>query len=266
MSELASTLLAGWAGCLAGGLLLWLWSLAARDAGVADVGWGLYFVGLTAWARWRGPEAAAFHAVHAALVTAWGSRLALHILVRGRGRPEDPRYAAMRERHGERFAWVGLGTVFLLQATLAALLAAPLVAVQLARSLHVAGFAAGVALWLSGMFWEVVADEQLRRFRADPASRGRVLERGLWRYSRHPNYFGEALLWWGYGVMAWSAGAPWALVAPAAMTWLLLRVSGVTLLERTIVERRPEYARYVERTSAFLPRPPRDRAPGPSPP
>ena len=259
LAELATTLLTGWLGCLGGGLLLWLWSLARRDAGVADVGWGLYFVGLTWWARGHGPAAGELHGVHAALVTLWGVRLALHILARGRGGPEDRRYAAMRERHGERFRWVSLGTVFQLQATLAALLAAPLVAVQLARTFHIAGFAAGVALWLAGMFWEVVADEQLRRFRAAPASRGRVLDRGLWRYSRHPNYFGEALLWWGYGAMAWSAGAPWALVAPAAMTWLLLRVSGVTLLERTIVERRPGYARYVERTSAFLPRWPANR-------
>jgi len=264
VTEPAATLLLGWAGCLVFGLLLWLWSLGRRDSGVADVGWGLFFAGLAWWFRGRGPAATAPHLVHALLVTVWGTRLALHIAWRGRGQGEDPRYAAMRAAHGERFAAVSLFTVFGLQATLAALLAAPLFAVQRAPRVEPILFAAGVLLWAIGFFWEAVGDWQLLRFRSDPASRGRVLDTGLWRYSRHPNYFGEAVLWWGYGMMAGAAGAWWTLFAPLLMTWLLLRVSGVALLERTIVHRRPEYEAYIRKTSAFVPWPPRRRSAEPS--
>lgn len=129
MSEPGATLLAGWLACLAGGLLLWLWSLRRRDVSGIDIWWGLFFVGLTWWFRWRGPALTGFHLAHALLVTLWGLRLALHIAWRGRGQGEDHRYAAMRAGHGSRFPWVSLGTVFWLQATLATLLAAPLFAV-----------------------------------------------------------------------------------------------------------------------------------------
>ncbi len=201
--------------------------------------------------------------MHALLVTIWGTRLAVHIARRARGQGEDRRYAAMREARGAAFWWQSLWTVFGLQATLATLLAAPLYAVQASRLLDPRLFAAGALLWAAGFAWESVADLQLTRFRADPSNRGRVLDTGLWRTSRHPNYFGEAVLWWGYGAMAlasfpasgWAAAAAWSLLAPLAMTWLLLRVSGVVLLERTIADRRPEYARYVRTTSAFVPWP-----------
>jgi steroid 5-alpha reductase family enzyme len=112
---------------------------------------------------------------------------------------------------------------------------------------------AAVAAWLTGFAFETVGDLQLRRFRADPANRGRALDTGLWRYTRHPNYFGDALLWWGLGLLGVAAGAPWTLFAPALMTFLLLRVSGVALLEKDIAERRPAYRDYVARTNAFLP-------------
>jgi len=257
VSEPGTTLLIGWVACLGGGLLLWLWSLRRRDASVVDIWWGLFFVALTWWFRFRGPEATGLQLAHALLVTVWGVRLALHIAWRGRGQGEDRRYGAMRAAHGPRFWWASLGTVFWLQATLATLIAAPLFAVHSAHAIDPALFAIGALIWATGFFWEAVGDWQLLRFQRNPASRGRVLDTGLWRYSRHPNYFGEAVLWWGYGVMAGAAGAWWALFAPLVMTWLLLRVSGVTMLERTIVHRRPEYERYIRRTSTFVPWPPR---------
>jgi steroid 5-alpha reductase family enzyme len=163
----------------------------------------------------------------------------------------------MRAAHGPAFRWRSLFTVFWLQVALATLLAAPLLAVQSAPHIAPLPFTAGALLWLAGFGWEAVADFQLARFRADPANRGRVLDTGLWRTSRHTNYFGEAALWWGYGVMAGAAGRWWSLLAPLAMTWLLLRVSGVVLLEKDIAERRPEYARYVATTSSFVPWPPK---------
>ena len=169
----------------------------------------------------------------------------------------------MRADHPETFWWRSLLTVFFLQATLATLLSLPLLVVQRATAVPAAALVAGCALWLTGFLCEAVADWQLQRFRERPRP-GRgvlgVLDTGLWRYSRHPNYFGEALLWWGYGTIAAGCGTAWVLLAPAAMTFLLLRVSGVTLLEKTIVGRRPEYADYIARTSAFIPWPPRPRA------
>jgi steroid 5-alpha reductase family enzyme len=259
VAEPEATLLLGWAGCLAFGLVLWLWSLRRRDASVVDIGWGLFFVGLAWWFRWRGPEATGLHLAHALLVTVWGTRLALHIAWRSRGQGEDHRYAAMRAAHGVRFGRISLFSVFWLQATLATVIAAPLYAVQAASGIDPLVFALGSVLWAVGLFWEAVADWQLLRFRRDPAHRGRVLDTGLWRYSRHPNYFGEATLWWGYGLMAGAAGAWWALFAPLIMNWLLLRVSGVSLLEKTIVRRRPAYEAYIRRTPAFVPWPRRDR-------
>lgn len=257
MTGLGATLLLGWLGCLVAGILVWAVSLARRDASVVDVAWGLFFVGLTAWFRHRGPAAQPFHWLHFALVAAWGLRLAAHIALRSRGKGEDPRYAAMRAAHPATFPWRSLVTVFGLQATLATALAFPLLVVQAATAISPADLAIGAALWVAGFLCEAVADRQLQRFRDDPASRGRVLDTGLWRYSRHPNYFGESLLWWGYGVIATGAGSAWALLAPLVMTFLLLRVSGVTLLEKSLVGRRPGYQAYVRRTSAFIPWPPR---------
>lgn len=116
----------------------------------------------------------------------------------------------------------------------------------------------GVALWLIGFFFEAVGDWQLACFKADPANRGKVMDGALWRYTRHPNYFGEAALWWGYGCLAWAAGAPWMLYSPVLLTLLVLRVSGVTMLEESLRNSMPGYAEYMKSTSAFIPMPPRD--------
>ena len=165
-------------------------------------------------------------------MAAWGLRLAVHIAWRGRGRGEDRRYAAMRQARGPSFWWFSLFKVFLLQATLAAALSAPLVVVQLRPAVAPGWCLAGLALWVAGFACEATADAQLLAFQGDPERRGQVLASGLWRYSRHPNYFGEALLWWGYGAFAaGSAGGFWTLYAPVVMTVLLLRVSGVPPLQ-----------------------------------
>lgn len=236
----------------------WLVSLVRRDAGVADVLWGPAFAAL-AWLHVaRGEAADPRGLLVAALVTAWGLRLGVHIAVRGRGRGEDPRYGAMRRTHGSRFWWVSLFTVFWLQGLILWTVALPLYTAQ-----------AGGAFWwpdalalacvVVGFGFEAVGDWQLQRFRADPANRGRVMDRGLWRYTRHPNYFGDALLWWGIFLFAAATRAGWVtIVSPVLMTFLLLRVSGVTLLERGMAETRPGYADYVRRTNAFFPWWPRE--------
>ncbi len=234
---------------------LWVVSVRLRDASIADVFWGIGFA-LVGWAAALlspgvgGPRAA----LAVALVTAWGARLGWHLARRSRGRGEDPRYAAMRRAHGARFWWVSLFTVFLLQGALLWVVSLPVQAAAARPSAALGALdLAGAALWLAGFLVEAIADRQLARFRADPASRGRVMDRGLWRLSRHPNYFGDALLWWGLGLLGAAAGAPWTLVGPLVMTFLLLKVSGVALLEKDIAERRPGYRAYVRRTSAFVP-------------
>ncbi|HEY6100998.1 MAG TPA: DUF1295 domain-containing protein [Anaeromyxobacter sp.] len=241
----------------------WGASLRLRDASIADVVWGPAIAGLGWIALALGPGTTARGTLLVALATVWAARLAVHLARRRRGKGEDRRYRAMRERHGARFATVSLFTVFLVQAGLQWAVAAPLLAAAspgMARPLGPLD-AIGAALFGAGFLVEALADAQLARFLSDRGAAGRVMDRGLWRWSRHPNYFGEAVLWWGLGVVAAAGGAPWALAGPLLLTLLLLRVSGVTLLESTIADRRPGYAEYVARTSAFVPRPP--RAPDP---
>jgi steroid 5-alpha reductase family enzyme len=261
MSDL-TLLFARSAGVLAAAMvLLWLVSLVRRDASIADPFWGTGFA-LVAWTGFlSGGGVGPRRLLVVALTSLWGLRLSIHLLIRNLGHGEDPRYQAMRKRAGPRFAVTSLFTVFLLQGALLWVVSLPLQAALAApgpSALTPLDFA-GSALWAVGLFFEAVGDLQLGRFRADPASPGRVLDTGLWRYTRHPNYFGDALLWWGFGCIALATGAWWALSGPALMTFLLLRVSGVTLLERGMVKRRPDYQAYVDATSAFIPWFPRRR-------
>jgi steroid 5-alpha reductase family enzyme len=243
--------------CLA--TLLWAVSLAIRDASIVDVFWGPLFVVVAAIGFVHGGGLPARKVLVLVLVTAWAARLAVHLAARSRGRGEDYRYREMREKHGSGWWIVSLPFVFLFQAVIAWVVALPVQA-----AMHRGGDAplsfvdlAGALVFLVGFVTEAVADVALARFRSRPENRDRVLDRGLFRYSRHPNYFGDALLWWGLGLVGVGAGAPWSLLGPALMTFLLMRVSGVTLLERSIGERRPGYDAYRRSTNAFFPGPPR---------
>lgn len=236
-------------------LLVWLISLARRDASIIDPVWGLGFV-IVAWLAWS------LHApthqralLLVGLTTAWGIRLSLFLLWRNWGQPEDRRYAAMRQRHGERFAWVSLWTVFLLQGVLLCFVSLPVqvaVVINAAQSLGPLD-AMGVGIWGIGLFFEAVGDWQLARFRADRTQAGRIMDRGLWRFTRHPNYFGDFCVWWGLYIVAVAGGAWWTVISPLLMSVLLMKISGVSLLERTLAERRPGYASYQARTNAFFP-------------
>jgi steroid 5-alpha reductase family enzyme len=193
------------------------------------------------------------------LTSVWGLRLALHIGTRWRKKKEeDRRYQAMRANWGDRFPVVSLFSVFLLQGALLWAVSLPVQAGAAFGAERPLGLLdlAGVVVFAVGLAFEAVGDAQLSRFLSDPASRGRVMESGLWRYTRHPNYFGDALVWWGLGLVGAASGAWWCLVGPALMTFLLVRVSGVSLLEKDIAGRRPDYVAYIRRTSPFLPLPP----------
>jgi len=242
----------------AGGMVvLWAISVRLRDASIVDPFWGPGFAAI-AWTAVAVAGPSPRGLLLAALATAWGLRLGVYLARRRRGQGEDRRYAAMRAAHGERFGWVSLFTVFLLQAVLMWLVSLPLQAgAALGREAPLGLLEGlGAAVFAGGLAFEAVADAQLARFLADPASRGQVMDRGLWSWTRHPNYFGDFLVWWGLGLAALGAGAWWALAGPALMSALLMRVSGVTLLESTIAGRRPGYAAYAARTSAFFPWPP----------
>jgi steroid 5-alpha reductase family enzyme len=190
-------------------------------------------------------------------VALWGLRLAAYITWRNWGEPEDARYREIRRRNEPHFALKSLYLVFGLQAVLAWIVSLPLLATARGDAPLGVVDGLGAALAGAGLALETVADFQLARFKRDAGNRGRVLDSGLWRYSRHPNYFGECCVWWGLACLGFGAGAWWATVSPLLMTWLLLRVSGVALLEKSIGARRPAYAEYVRRTSAFAPWPPR---------
>jgi steroid 5-alpha reductase family enzyme len=236
--------------------LLWLASLARRDASIVDVWWGLGFVVIATVAHRYGPGAARADLV-LAMVALWGLRLAGYLLWRNWGAEEDRRYQAMRRAWGERFWWVSYATVFLLQGALMWIVSLPaqhaLASTQPLGALDVLG----VGVFAVGLGFESIGDAQLARWKADPANAGRVMDRGLWRYTRHPNYFGDFLVWWGVWLVAAAApGGLWTAVGPAIMSLLLMRVSGVPLLERSLARRRPGYDAYRRRTSAFFPWPP----------
>ncbi len=235
----------------------WAVSLCKRDVSIIDAIWSLLFVAMACAYAWGGQGAAPRARLLLALVTVWAARLSLHIVRRSAGAGEDRRYQAIRARNEPHFALKSLYLVFLLQAVLAWIVSLPLYAALAAGGRLGILDALGAILWLAGFVFEAGGDRQLARFRADPANRGRVLDRGLWRYTRHPNYFGDFCLWWGYYLIACGAGGWWSLPGPLLMSLLLMRVSGVTLLERDIGARRPEYAEYVRRTNAFFPGPPR---------
>jgi len=253
----ADALIAVAAALAALAVLAWAVSLVKNNTGIVDSFWGLFFLSGTltyAVALQAGGARALLVLI---LVALWASRLSLHITIRNWGEPEDRRYQAIRARNQPGYAWKSLYLVFGLQAVLALIIGMPLfVAVGSTATLNALDYS-GVALWLAGFGFEAIGDWQLARFRRDPESRGKVMDRGLWRYTRHPNYFGEAVLWWGFYCIALAAGGWWTLFAPAIMTFLLMKVSGVVLLEKDIGERRPGYRDYAARTGAFLPGMPR---------
>jgi steroid 5-alpha reductase family enzyme len=234
-------------------LCTWAFSLRRHNVAIVDGLWSLMFV----FASFTYAHGALHIGPRGVLVlvlaTAWGLRLSIYITWRNWGHGEDRRYQAIRARNEPHFAIKSLYLVFGLQALLAWVISLPLLGATLNPGpLGVLDWA-GAALWLVGLCFEAGADWQLARFKSDPANQDKVMDRGFWRYTRHPNYFGDFCIWWGFYLIAAGAGAWWTIPGPMVMSLLLLRVSGVTLLEQDIEERRPDYARYKQRTNVFFP-------------
>ena len=240
-------------------LCTWVLSVLVKNASIVDIVWGLGFV-LVAWVvRVSADGNDARQWLLTTMVSVWGLRLGGYLFWRNHGNGEDFRYRAMRKHYGPKFPIISLATVFGLQGVLMFVVSLPVQLGQADATPDVGPIAyAGVALWLVGLFFEVVGDAQLARFKANPANSGTVMNTGLWRYTRHPNYFGDACIWWGIGIVAAETGSgAWGLIGSLVMTVLLRRVSGVTLLEKSLVKRREGYNEYVARTSPFIPRPPK---------
>ena len=258
-----SAYLWGLAAIMTAAVATWLVSLVKRDVSIVDSAWSLLFLlaGLAYLAALpqTGPRAA----LVLALVSIWAIRLSGYITWRNWGESEDRRYQQIRRNNEPHFGLKSLYIVFGLQGLLAWIVSLPLLAAITSPAPLGWLDGLGVVLWATGFLFETVADAQLARFKARPMNRGGVMDQGLWRYTRHPNYFGEFTLWWGFYLIAASAGGWWSVISPLLMSFLLLRVSGVTLLEKDIGERRPGYRDYVARTNGFFPGLPRRDIPLP---
>ncbi|MEZ5649770.1 MAG: DUF1295 domain-containing protein [Burkholderiaceae bacterium] len=233
-------------------IIVWSISVAKHDVGIVDVVWPIFIclpAVVVVLLEPPGPRAVAV----LALALAWAARLSGHIALRSLGEPEDRRYQAIRRRNEPGFVIKSLYLVFLLQAALGWIVATPLMTAVAGHAPWSFIDTVGIALMAFGIAFEAIADWQLRAFKRDPSSEGQVMDKGLWRYSRHPNYFGEFCIWWGAWLLATATGAWWTIVSPLLMSVLLLRVSGVALLEEDIGKRRPGYDDYVRRTNAFFP-------------
>ena len=246
--------------------MLALWQVAVRikDVSFIDGVWGLGMAALAAMSWLHTPGHGERATLIAAMAVIWGVRLGLHLLVRWRSSGEDSRYAKIlgKAKREGRYASAALTKVFLPQAVLLFLTCLPAQLGTLASGPSPIGplAMAGAALWLIGFVFETIGDAQLARFRADPANKGKVLDTGLWRYTRHPNYFGDTCVWWGIWLAAAEAG-PWialaSVIGPVFITFTLTRWSGKPLLEAGLAKSRPGYAEYVKRTSGFIPWPPK---------
>ncbi len=242
-------------------VLLWLLSMRLRDVSIVDIFWGPGFgmIALVTYALADGFPAR--RKLLTTLTVIWALRLGGYLFWRNVGKGEDARYTALRGRVPGNFDLFALRKVFLLQGALMWLISMPVQVGQYLREPAALGLfaGAGTALWVIGLFFEAVGDWQLARFKADPANAGKVMDHGLWRYTRHPNYFGDACVWWGIFLVAcdhWLGAL--TILAPVLFTYLLLQVTGQKLLESRLRQSKPEYQAYTERTSGFFPWPPRN--------
>ncbi|MBT8438872.1 MAG: DUF1295 domain-containing protein [Gammaproteobacteria bacterium] len=238
---------------LAMGLVTWVYSLFRHNVNIVDSLWSLMFLAGACTYAVLADNFSDRNLLLLVLITVWALRLSIFLAIRNWGEAEDRRYRDIRANNEPHFNLKSLYIIFGLQAVLAWIISAPLLYALSTESTIgvIEKFAAG--LWLTGFVFESIADQQLYRFKSNPDNRGKVMDSGLWAYSRHPNYFGEFLIWWSFFLFALSSGGWWTVFAPLIMTILLLKVSGVSLMEKDISERRAGYREYIQSTNAFFP-------------
>lgn len=239
---------------------LWIISIIIKNVSIVDIFWGVGFIVVSAIYLYLDQEIQARDILVFVLVAIWGLRLSLYLLYRNYGKPEDYRYQEFRIKYGaHRYWWFSFFQVFLLQGFLITIISLPLLGVSLYTQSDQLNFMdfLGLGIWIVGFLFEAIGDYQLTKFKSDPVNYGKVLDSGLWRYTRHPNYFGDATVWWAYALFAMAAGAYWYIIGSIVMTYLIVRISGVALLEESLKKQKPEYREYIQRTSSFFPWPPR---------
>lgn len=235
---------------------VWVLSVFLKNAGIVDIFWGAAFVLVGMYYFIITPEISTRKILVIILTSIWGLRLSVHIMARNIGKPEDYRYQEFRRHYGERrYWWFSYFQVFILQGVLVWLISAPLLAISYNSSSNSFGFldALGILVWLIGFTFEAGGDWQLARFKTNPENKEKLLTTGFWKYTRHPNYFGDAAVWWGFAILSVASGSYIPLLSSVLMTWLIVKVSGVALLERTMKNTKPGFEEYVKRTSAFIP-------------
>lgn len=241
---------------LSGMTLLWLVSIVLKNVSIVDLFWGLGFVVSAFFYFLMTDEASPRKIVLLGLVTVWGLRLSIYLTWRNAGKGEDFRYREFRRKYGEKnYWWISYFQTFLLQGVLMWLISAPLLGIQYVtpqKELSLLDYS-GILVWFVGFVFEAGGDWQLARFRADPANKGNVLSTGFWKFTRHPNYFGDSAVWWGYGLLCLGAGSFLPVLGSVLMTLLIIKVSGVALLEKSLQSGKQGYEEYVRRTSAFIP-------------
>jgi steroid 5-alpha reductase family enzyme len=235
------------------GLLGWFVSLMRNNVTHVDSMWSLFFMIAALTCAHLTDSMILRTQIVIILVSVWALRLCLYLTWRNWGPHEDHRYVQIRQNNEPHFWFKSIYIIFGLQALLAWVISMSIFgAINSNAPINLFDYL-GIFMVIVGFLWESIGDWQLMRFKSNPSNKGKVLNTGLWRYSRHPNYFGEFCIWWGLYLISIAAGAWWSLISPIFMTILLLKVSGVSLLESTIVERRPAYAEYIKNTNAFLP-------------
>jgi len=241
--------------------ILWVVSVRMKDTSIIDIFWGMGFV-LVSWISFFfGSGEGLLHLLLPILASVWGIRLTIFLFLRNWGNGEDYRYQAFREKVGPSYWWKSLFFVFYFQGTCCLLIALPLMfgIASKSGSSPTLPVLFGGLLWGIGMFFEIVADDQMAAFRKNPENQGKIMNRGIWRFSRHPNYFGESTLWWGIYISVLSLpSAAWMVISPLLITFMIVKVTGVANLERHLRSRKPGYAEYVQTTSMFFPWPPKD--------
>jgi len=234
---------------------LWLVSILLKNVSIVDMFWGMGFVLLNTF-YFINTEATPAKMILLFLVAIWGIRLSFYLALRNIGKPEDFRYQEFRKKYGENnYWWISFFQTFLLQGLLMWIISMPLLGVNIhstALSLNYFDYL-GILVWIIGFVFEAGGDMQLARFKKKNANTGKVLNTGLWHYTRHPNYFGDAAVWWGFGLFCLSTGSYWLISGSVIMTFLILKVSGVVLLEKSLKDKKPEYVDYIQYTSSFIP-------------
>lgn len=234
--------------------LLWLWSVIIKNVSIVDIFWGIGFVVVNAFYVFSSGELNPRKILILVLVTVWGLRLAGYLAKRNIGKGEDFRYQEFRRKYGaERYWWFSYFQTFILQGVLMMIVSLPLLGISMGSGdLNLLDYIA-ILTWLIGFTFEAGGDFQLSRFKRDPGNKGKVLNTGFWKYTRHPNYFGDTAVWWAFAVFSIAAGSYWQVIGTVVMTLLIIKVSGVALLEKTLNESKPQYREYIQKTSSFFP-------------